>query len=56
MNEDTIPAQLGPMTVPATLGPADASRHSPATPVGVNPAFKWLIGAVAAALFAYLAR
>jgi len=56
MNEDTIPAQLGPMTVPATLGPADASRRGPATSAGVSPAFKWLIGAVAAALFVYLAR
>ena len=56
MNDNTIPAQLGPLTVPATLGLADASGHDPAATPRVGPAIKWLIGAVAAALLVYLAR
>ena len=56
MDENTIPSQLGPMTIPATLGPANTSRHEPAASARVSPAFKWLMGAVAAALLVYLAR
>lgn len=56
MNEDTIPAQLGPMTVPAALGSTHTSLHGLATSPRVSHAFKWLIGTVAAALLVYLAR
>ncbi len=56
MDENTIPSQLGPMTIPATLSPVNTSKHEPAAPARVSPAFKWLMVAVAAALLLYLAR
>jgi hypothetical protein len=56
MNQDTIPSQLGPSTIPSALGPANASGREPEASAGISPAFKWLIGTLAAALLIYLAR
>ncbi len=55
MNQDTIPSQLGPMTIPSPLSPVSAPRHEPASS-GISPAVKWLLGAMVAALLVYLAR
>ncbi len=56
MNQDTIPSQLDPMTIPSALGPVNASGRQHEASSRISPAFKWLIGAVAAALLIYLAR
>ncbi len=45
MNQDTIPSQLGPVTVPSTLG-SDTASEQPARSSAFSPALKWtLVGA-----------
>jgi hypothetical protein len=56
MNQDTIPSQLGPVTIPSALGPVSAPSRGSTASTRISPAFKWLMGAVAAALLFYLAR
>ena len=52
MNQDTIPSQLGPMTIPAALGPVGKAASEPQT-FGFSPAMKWLLVAVAIAVVWY---
>jgi hypothetical protein len=56
MNQDTIPSQLGPITIPAALRPVNEPSRESGASTGIRPALKWLFGAVAAALLVYLAR
>ena len=48
MNQDTIPSQLAPITIPSVLGPVGSSDHEP-EPSSFMPALKWLLVAAAVA-------
>ena len=42
MNQDTIPSQLGPMTIPSALGPTQSSSSEPEA-AGFGSAIKWVL-------------
>lgn len=54
MHHDTIPSQLNPITVPATL--SRAVSHDSVEERNLGGLFKWLVGAAAVAALMYLAR
>ena len=49
MNQDTIPSQLAPITIPSALGPVGTTANGP-EPSTFSPALKWLLVAVAIAV------
>ena len=56
MNQDTIPSQLGPITIPSPLGTSGSPSSSQKQSSGLNPAIKWVVGVAAVAVFWFLSR
>ena len=55
MSQDTIPSQLGPVTMPSTLGSAESSRAAPAES-GLGSSIKWVLLIVAVAVVWFVSR
>ncbi len=47
MNNDTIPSQLDPVTIPSALAPVGSAATGRAASSGVGAATKWALGAAA---------
>ena len=50
MNQDTIPSQLGPVTVPSALGPIGSSQNKAESSSSLGSLVKWVLVAVAIAV------
>ena len=50
MNQDTIPSQLGPVTVPSALGPVGSVRNEAEPLSSLGSLVKWILVAAAIAV------
>ena len=54
MNQDTIPSQLAPITIPSALGPVGPSAGNSES--SSSPLLKWVLAAALVAGLFYFAR